>query len=126
MTAYHRVYDSRHLQADCQDRTGISSGNLHSVIDYGLPFYTTDSVLNHKVTYCIPVQQYTIHLANHESDSQTNVQSPCKTAVKYEDWANHINTLRKQQTGSYISTHKNDLSRVKNYLQQTMNGFCTQ
>ena len=33
--AYCRVYDSRHLQAD--PRTGISSGTLRSVIEYGLP-----------------------------------------------------------------------------------------
>ena len=38
MAAYRRVYDSRHLQADCQEpRSG--SGALRSVIDYGLPFY---------------------------------------------------------------------------------------
>ena len=35
MAAYRRVYDSRHLQADCQ--AGISSGTLRSVIEYGLP-----------------------------------------------------------------------------------------
>jgi len=38
MAAYRRVYDSRHLHADCT-RTGISSGTLRSVIEYGLPFY---------------------------------------------------------------------------------------
>ena len=38
MAAYRRVYDSRHLQAD--SRTGISSGTLRSVIEYGLPIYT--------------------------------------------------------------------------------------
>jgi len=37
MAAYRRVYDSRHLQADCQELTGISSGTLRSVIEYGLP-----------------------------------------------------------------------------------------
>jgi len=36
MAAYHRVYDSHHLQADCL-RTRISSGTLRSVIEYGLP-----------------------------------------------------------------------------------------
>jgi len=36
MTAYRRVYDSRHLQADCK-KTGISSGTLRSAIEYGLP-----------------------------------------------------------------------------------------
>jgi len=34
MAAYHRVYDSHHLQADCQ--TGISSGTLRFLIEYGL------------------------------------------------------------------------------------------
>jgi len=39
MAAYRRVYDSRHLQANCQllPSTGISSGSLRSVIEYGLP-----------------------------------------------------------------------------------------
>jgi len=39
MAAYRRVYDSRHLQR--LPRTGISSGTLRSVIEYGLslPFY---------------------------------------------------------------------------------------
>jgi len=37
VTAYGQVYDSRHLQADCLPRTGISSGTLRSVIEYGLP-----------------------------------------------------------------------------------------
>jgi len=36
MAAYRRVYDSHHLQADLP-RTGISSGTLRSVIEYGLP-----------------------------------------------------------------------------------------
>ena len=36
MAAYHRVYDSRRLLADCQEP---GSGNLRSVIEYGLPFY---------------------------------------------------------------------------------------
>jgi len=38
MAAYRRVYDSRHLQA--LPRTGISSGTLRSVIEYGLTFVT--------------------------------------------------------------------------------------
>jgi len=36
MAAYRRVYDSRYLQAD-MPRTGISSGTLRSVTEYGLP-----------------------------------------------------------------------------------------
>ena len=42
MAAYHQVYDSHHLQAE---RTGISSGTLRSVIEYGLPlpFFTVES-----------------------------------------------------------------------------------
>ena len=35
MTAYRRVYDSRHLQADCQE-PGLAP-ELRSVIEYGLP-----------------------------------------------------------------------------------------
>jgi len=35
MSAYRRVYDSHHLQADCQEPE-ISSGNLRSVVEYGL------------------------------------------------------------------------------------------
>jgi len=40
MAAYRQVYDSHHLQADCQE-PGISSGTLRSVIEYGLPFLLT-------------------------------------------------------------------------------------
>ena len=37
MAAYHWVYDSRHLQADCKEPGYISSGTLRSVIKYVLP-----------------------------------------------------------------------------------------
>ena len=37
MAAYRRVYDSRHLQTDCQEQ-GIGSGTLRSAIEYGLTF----------------------------------------------------------------------------------------
>jgi len=33
MATYRRVYDSRHVQADCQE-SGISSGTLRSAIEY--------------------------------------------------------------------------------------------
>ena len=36
MAAYRRVYDSRHLQADCQE-PGSAPEPLRSVIEYGLP-----------------------------------------------------------------------------------------
>jgi len=36
MAAYRRVYDSRHLQADCQE-PGSAPEHLRSVIEYGLP-----------------------------------------------------------------------------------------
>ena len=36
MAAYCRVYDSHHLQADCQE-PGSALGTLCSVIEYGLP-----------------------------------------------------------------------------------------
>jgi len=34
--AYRRVYDSRHLQADCQER-GSAREPIRSIIEYGLP-----------------------------------------------------------------------------------------
>jgi len=42
MAAFRRVYDSHHLQADSREQTGISSGTLRSVVEYGLPlpFYS--------------------------------------------------------------------------------------
>ena len=40
MAAYRRVYDSRHLLADC-------SGTLRSVIEYGLPFYFFSKLLQY-------------------------------------------------------------------------------
>jgi len=36
MAAYRRVYDSHHLQADCQEPES-APGTLRSVIEYGLP-----------------------------------------------------------------------------------------
>ena len=36
MAAYRRVYDSRHLQADCQEPGGISSGTVRSAVEYWL------------------------------------------------------------------------------------------
>jgi len=37
MAAYRPVYDSRHLQADCQE-PGSAPEPYRSVIEYGLPF----------------------------------------------------------------------------------------
>ena len=38
MAAYRRVYDSRHLQADCQEPgSAPEPGTLRSAIEYGLP-----------------------------------------------------------------------------------------
>ena len=36
MAAYRRVYDSHHLQADCQE-PGSAPEPIHSAIEYGLP-----------------------------------------------------------------------------------------
>ena len=47
MASYRRVYDSRHLQADC-----YSSGTLRSVIEYRLPFYSLSC--RDKVAPCKP------------------------------------------------------------------------
>ena len=37
MAAYRRVYDSRHLQADCQQPGSAPEPYIRSVIEYGLP-----------------------------------------------------------------------------------------
>ena len=37
MAAYHRVYDSRHLQADYQEPGSAAEPYIRSVIKYGLP-----------------------------------------------------------------------------------------
>ena len=41
MASYRRVYDSRHLQADCQEPGSATEPYIRSVIEYGLalPFY---------------------------------------------------------------------------------------
>ena len=54
MAAYRRVYDSRHLP-----RTGINSGTLHAVIEYGLPlpFY---------VYSCIDKRTFTMRMRSAE------------------------------------------------------------
>ena len=46
MAAYRRFYDSRHLQADCQE-PGIIFGALRSVIEYGppLPFFPSQAAI---------------------------------------------------------------------------------
>ena len=38
MASYHRVYDSRHLQADCQEPRSAPEPCARAVIVYGLPF----------------------------------------------------------------------------------------
>ena len=37
MAAYRRVYDSRHLQADCEEPGSAPEPTLRSVIEHGLP-----------------------------------------------------------------------------------------
>ena len=37
MAAYRRVYDSRDLQADCQEPGSAPERTLRSIIEYGLP-----------------------------------------------------------------------------------------
>ena len=51
MAAYRRVYDSRHLQADCQELTGISSGTLRSVIEYG---YLYLIIVSYRIACSVP------------------------------------------------------------------------
>ena len=45
MATYRRVYDSRHLQADCREPGSALYGTLRSVIEYGLPLPFYCSVL---------------------------------------------------------------------------------
>jgi len=40
MAAYRRVYDSRHLQADCKELGSPPEPSQRSVIEYGLPFFS--------------------------------------------------------------------------------------
>ena len=39
MVAYRRVYDSRHLQADCQVPGSAPEPYVRSVFEYGLPLH---------------------------------------------------------------------------------------
>jgi len=39
MVAYRRVYDSRHLPADCQEPGSAPEPYIRSAIEYGLPCY---------------------------------------------------------------------------------------
>ena len=40
MVANRRVYDSHHLQADCQELGSAPELLIRAVIEYGLPFFT--------------------------------------------------------------------------------------
>jgi len=57
MAAYRRVYDSRHLQADCQE-PGSAPEPIRSVIEYGLsvilPFYHGNTAGMGKIFAGIP------------------------------------------------------------------------
>jgi len=45
MAAYRRVYDSRHLQADCQE-PGSAPESYARQSEYGLPFLTRQNALS--------------------------------------------------------------------------------
>ena len=49
MAAYRRVYDSSHLQADCQEPGSAPEPYIRSAIEYGLPLPFYLYVLNHSV-----------------------------------------------------------------------------
>jgi len=54
MAAYRRVYDSRHLQADCEEpRSAPDSGTLRSAIEYGLPLPFTYEQFPHPTTFSL-------------------------------------------------------------------------
>ena len=46
MAAYRRVYDSRHLQADCQE-PGSAPEPYARVIEYGLPLHLLYTTVRH-------------------------------------------------------------------------------
>jgi len=68
MAAYRRVYDSRHLHADWLPRTGISSGTLRSVIEYGLPLPPKKTSFRPEHTNCINNQNRPKILTNLYTD----------------------------------------------------------
>ena len=70
MAAYRRVYDSRHLQADCQEPgSAADSGTLRSAIEYGLPL----PFLLHAVPRVIPIEY---RLSNLELSGVHNAAAP--------------------------------------------------
>ena len=58
MAAYSRVYDSRHLHADCLE-TGISSGTLRWVIEYGLYLFYRCAQLSYATQHAADVTIFT-------------------------------------------------------------------
>jgi len=68
MAAYHRVYDSRHLQADCQELGPAPARTLRSAMEYGLPLpvfpsylicvYTADVVEYVNSGVCLELRHY--------------------------------------------------------------------
>jgi len=68
MAAYRRVYDSRHLQADCQEPGPAPARTLRSAMDYGLPLpvfpsylicvYTADVVEYVNSGVCLELRHY--------------------------------------------------------------------
>jgi len=62
MAAYRRVYDSRHLQADCQEPE--SAPDPRSVIEYGLPTFqcnNNDDFTVGTVSECLSYQHTATH-----------------------------------------------------------------
>jgi len=60
MADYRRVYDSRHLQADCRE-PGSAPETHRSAIEYGLPLYRSHTVLTntgaHKYGFKVHLQR---------------------------------------------------------------------
>ena len=65
MAAYRRIYDSRHLQADCQE-PGSSTGTLRSVMEYGL--LLTFTLLSNNVKWPKQMENITLRKMNTETD----------------------------------------------------------
>jgi len=70
MAAYRRVYESRHLQADCQEP---GSAPERSVIEYGLPFYINECVRLYQ-TYDTNLQSLSTPAAGRYAASATSLE----------------------------------------------------
>jgi len=84
MAAYRRVYDSRHLQAGCQE----PGSYIRSAIEYGLPlpFYITGSQRPH--SYC-PLAINVEYVDRADTSVHAKV-CPQSYPFPWEIWTSHV------------------------------------